>query len=352
MVRVNRAAVHQDGPHASTLSLIEVSHLSSSDDDGHDDDTTAEAFSSNKVRLGNHDMPAFEPCLSKLPSLFSLSVFLAHYTHKIELVLDASSDDLQECIDKTLTAFATGEHTCVTASPCENTNEDDLAALPSTTTTPSQSPLRFHHGNKKNHHQRMLFDDVIAGSRGQVYDAVLGFLPKEHPIVQATLEDPQSPAAHILYGHESDFSYVQGMVKEKDAMASKLRQEAERRRYHGLTDDIDELDWIESKKKSRAEVNHTYSHSDRDYTKPCALCTRPFHPNVLLGLVPFRAIAKWRENHSAPIPANDRRLAANRIYEDAKICVFCNQVKFGLVDLRLPSPLKTYMLSVVCVCLR
>jgi hypothetical protein len=41
-------------------------------------------------------------------------------------------------------------------------------------------------------------------------------------VVRAALDDPSGLAAHQMYGLESDFNFVKGMVKERDAMAQKV----------------------------------------------------------------------------------------------------------------------------------
>jgi hypothetical protein len=58
---------------------------------------------------------------------------------------------------------------------------------------------------------------------------------------------------------------------------------------------------------------------------PRSLCERKFHPRNLVGLIPFKAIAKWRQKHGAPFSASDPRFAASQVYEPALLCVFCTQ---------------------------
>jgi hypothetical protein len=47
---------------------------------------------------------------------------------------------------------------------------------------------------------------------------------QDHPVVRAAMEDPTGLSGHQLYGLETDFNFVKGMVKERDAMAHKVSE--------------------------------------------------------------------------------------------------------------------------------
>jgi len=57
----------------------------------------------------------------------------------------------------------------------------------------------------------------------------------------------------------------------------------------------------------------------------CSLCERVYHLRNLVGVVPFKAVAKWREQHGCPFPPREKRLMTPNIYGASYLCTFCMQ---------------------------
>jgi hypothetical protein len=110
------------------------------------------------------------------------------------------------------------------------------------------------------------------------------------------------------------------MVKNREIMAKKIAEEMARRRQPPDKDaDKDHVT------KLRVEILYGDSDKPRDFSAPCAVCERRFHPRNLVGMVPFMAVVKWRDAHKAPFDPRDRRLWTNHVYEDVRTCIFCTQ---------------------------
>ena len=127
--------------------------------------------------------------------------------------------------------------------------------------------------------------------------------------------------------HESiktELSYVQSMQRERTVMKQTVQELVNRRQKAFLYDSSADLD---------------LQQSERDRRVQCPSCERLYPVSQLLGCTSFRAVAKWRAEHNAPILPSDHRLDAGRINDAVRLCIFCTQFFDGssaadLVDAR------------------
>jgi len=178
-----------------------------------------------------------------------------------------------------------------------------------------------------------LFDRIMDDAAKQAYDPQIGqYVHKrrahralqqaEHESraaseVTGETELTASTSAITFHGLETEFDYVKRMKNERHAMTYNVARRNKIAREKRLKGE----GFSDANGSAISVPRHTY--------KPCTLCQQDFPPKSLKGLVPLNAVVKWRNDHGAPVNAEDprwkQRLDPSKRYEPCKLCIFCMQ---------------------------
>lgn len=161
--------------------------------------------------------------------------------------------------------------------------------------------------------QNSLFDQVLREGTRVVYHPAIGrFVDADlSPVAQHQdaadkANDAFSVTDTLSFADSAELSYVRSMDQTK-LLVKKIVSETI---AHRTEEDKSAIVFDDRTSIERAE---------------CGICEFNFPVSSLLSKMSFKAIAQWRSDHGAPIPASDKRLLKTRIYDNTPICLFCSQ---------------------------
>ena len=192
-----------------------------------------------------------------------------------KLLLPLHGDNLRECVAEVIRGAFHAPHQHPNQEPegDEQAVDADSELVPSPVTS--------------------LFDQVMLNATHTGFDAT----------IRRYGNGPASP------------NYLRSMERTKAQMASVTAKTAER----------NALQAQRTLNEKEAEVDSHYAgqHEER---RRCSLCELWYPKSQLLGSISFQSIARWRQEHGAPISATDKRFNRARLLDQTPLCLFCTNL--------------------------
>lgn len=157
-----------------------------------------------------------------------------------------------------------------------------------------------------------LFDRVMKEGTQIAYDSSIGrFVPIEtvearRSSVVAKKKGKGVGAAAIADAVNTDLHYVKFMAQEKRVMKKVVEETIILR-------------------NNQQNEEYEVPNFDKVERGECTLCELALPATSLMGHISFNTVARWREEHSAPLPPSDHRFNANSVYDETPLCLFCTQ---------------------------